>query len=494
MLPNPDLDHDLIKCYIDGTLDDVGFTELQNRLRTNQETRELLRAWTRMEMGLRDASLIANEKLEPVSIAKSHQEKPSNWRIILLFAAMLVAVSGIVLLTRQKPVTAPELSAQYVATIIRSQSVTWENTDYIDGQRIYPGPLVIRSGSVKINCDRGATLEIEGPTTIDLTSSTSAQLTRGAITLRNTNQTEPFQIITPQAYLDDVGADYSVSLTEQDEIITVYTGELWRTEKIDRDKVTIIKQGQIWRVNNKGAETLSASSSSANTGYLVETKRPVTPPLAWQSFRGISEKDLITPASNDGLSKSGGWWKNGWTINRHADVIPGETTIDYNAQEINVTGDASFYNQLKTPIRLNENQQLFIAIRFNPSSDENYSLVLVLRGTGIMRQAVIVKDSKLLMIESEEKRTLKPISSLAGEEAVLLVKITSAKNQPDQLIVCAYKLSELPQSEPSQWHHYGSLFSQDEQIDKVACRCMSKLVMGLSDIRIGDSWASVTQP
>jgi hypothetical protein len=493
MPPNPDLDHDLIKRYIDGTLDDVGFAELQNRLRTNQETRELLRTWTRMEMGLREASLTANEKLETVSAAKSHQEKPNKWRIILLFAALLVAVAGIVLLTRQKPVITQELSAQYVATIIRSQSVIWEKVDYNDGQRLYPGPLAIRSGSVHINCDQGASLDIEGPATIEVTSSTSAQLTRGAMTLRNASHTEPFQIITPHSYLDDVGADYSISLTEHGETVTVYAGELWRTDKLNRDKVTIIKQGQAWRVNN-GAEALSAITSSANTGLLVETKRAVKLPFAWQSFRGISEKDLISPASNDGLSKSGGWWKNGWEINRHTDVIPGETTIEYIAQGVNVTGDASFYNQLKTPIRLNENQQLFIAIRFNPSSDENYSLVLVLRGTGIMRQAVIVKNSKLLMIESEEKRTLKPISSLAGEEAVLLVKIASAKNQPDQLIVCAYKLSELPQSEPSQWHHYGSLFSQDEQIDKVACRCMSKLVMGLSDIRIGDSWASVTQP
>jgi hypothetical protein len=207
--------HDLIEDYLNGTLDESQLRELEGRLRADPEARRYFVRYARLhtdlcrELRARHAS---ERVLDVIEQSRPSPDPVRRWRLGLaaLAVGLLIAITfgwwGWHI--REHSRSAAETT---VAWLVNAQNCTWAGGD-LPGE-LRAGTMVrIDRGLAEFHFRCGATVLLEGPSSLELMSETSARLVAGRLTARVPPEASGFEIVSSQGRIIDLGTEFGVSV------------------------------------------------------------------------------------------------------------------------------------------------------------------------------------------------------------------------------------------------------------------------------------------
>jgi ferric-dicitrate binding protein FerR (iron transport regulator) len=196
-------------------------------------------------MKLPECSLDDCEKLEPVAADTTTAStvptfrRPMRRNLLGLFAALatmlLIAVS---IHTAHLIVGRPAIVAQ----LTQSNGCEWEVSprDLAVGSLLHEGQrLNLRRGRALVTFACGAQLVVDGPTSVQLTSASKADLTQGRIGAKVPTQAIGFTVTTPSAHFVDLGTEFTVTLEASDAFTLQVFDGLVELRLFERDSQAI---------------------------------------------------------------------------------------------------------------------------------------------------------------------------------------------------------------------------------------------------------------
>lgn len=234
-----------------GTLDDVGVGRVREILKTNAEARshfantQVLTAALQLESGA-GLSVGTTEGetvlLETDGTGTQTGSNAPRWVSVAVVAASLLACGlvGRSLLTSspngkpnevatvERPRGAVEATARGVALLTRLVNVSWsdEQTDFDVGDALSPGRISLKSGFAQIEFLCGATVVLEGPVELELTSSTHARIHHGRLRANVPPAAIGFTIEAADIKVVDLGTEFGMSVSDTGSDVHVFDGEV----------------------------------------------------------------------------------------------------------------------------------------------------------------------------------------------------------------------------------------------------------------------------
>ena len=219
---NLDYRDSLIEAWLNGTLDDNQFAELEAELLESAAARDAF--WDRAAFHgvLSEAARLAwgaETEEEPTSGLSSRQQK--NWAAAVLGAAVITAAVAMLLLSPSNPAHAPapaRLAASVpaatvpLATITRSQFLLAGDAaeSLAVGKAIGAGRVSILDGALELTLKNGVVITLEGPADLDLGGEMEAFLHDGNAVVRMPEGTDGFRLKTATADVLDLGTEFAV--------------------------------------------------------------------------------------------------------------------------------------------------------------------------------------------------------------------------------------------------------------------------------------------
>jgi hypothetical protein len=164
---------------------------------------------------------------------------------------------------------------QIVAHIARAEFVKWRGENQLDvGEGVAIGqPIVIDSGLVELYLTRGAGLILKGPAKLTLISPLHGTLESGTLTASVAESAQGLRIDTAQATIIDLGTEFGISVTNDDETdVVVFKGEVVMSasrNRTDPPRDTprhldgrVLEKGDGIRIGAGGVDRLVAIDSS----------------------------------------------------------------------------------------------------------------------------------------------------------------------------------------------------------------------------------------
>ncbi len=279
--------------------------------------RELIVEAEAAEKALRD-KLERQRKL--LSVKKEIAPKKSGWRLAFKVAAVFMIAGGIFLLDHlSKPQPKPIPVA--VAHLTSSIDAQWADASrsYLEGDKLYSGPLRLVNGFVHITFEKGANMVVEAPATLAINSATEIFLEEGQIAVTIQDSEDSFIVQTPRATITDFGTEFGVNVDRNGTTEScVFEGKIELKNRTDvnrldntLEKKMMLYTGHAAVVNTTGSirkreipsytyvrereyrVKLKASRGSAYHRWLAYTYQLQQDPglVAYYTF----EKDLMNP-------------------------------------------------------------------------------------------------------------------------------------------------------------------------------------------------------
>ena len=253
-------DLELVNGYCSGSLTDVEFLELEDRLRESSQLRQMLIEYRSIETALPSA-------LPPGTIQKAEDGGGSTRnaalrkRIRAVVAAVVVVmvIAAVFFLLPEKPALDSDAS-QPVAVVTHAVGAYREKGIAVQaGERIEAGPLSIERGVLRLDFARGAKLAVEGPAQIEVVDEMRVVLLSGVITATIPESAIGFVVDTDTARVVDLGTAFGVSVGDDGTTdVCVFEGEV----SVRRKGSTA---GQPWLVREGEAVRASESSSTVDS-------------------------------------------------------------------------------------------------------------------------------------------------------------------------------------------------------------------------------------
>ena len=243
---NLDYRDSLIEAWLNGTLDDAQFAELEAELLESAAARDAF--WDRAAFHgvLSEAARLAwgaeSEEMPTSGSANMRQPRlqsalqrwlrdwlPSRlsggWAAALFGAAVITAVVAMLLLSPSNQAHAPapaRLAASVpaatvpLATITRSQFLLAGDAakSFAVGKAIGAGRVVILDGALELTLKNGVVITLEGPADLDLGGEMEAFLHDGSVVVRMPEGTDGFQLKTATADVLDLGTEFAVRASQ----------------------------------------------------------------------------------------------------------------------------------------------------------------------------------------------------------------------------------------------------------------------------------------
>jgi hypothetical protein len=204
-----------IDACLEGSLDEEGFASLQQELRENPDA---------LDHYCRQAEIHGRLQWELGEPAQSlFREATPAQRLPLPFslklaAAAVLALSALFTFHLTRPATTagtqapPAPESATLGRITRSLNAEWASHPHEPGDWIGPGTFRLTAGSVEITFDCGATVLIEGNSTLTLSSPTRARLESGKATVDIPAQARGFVLETPSTLLSQHNSRFGVAV------------------------------------------------------------------------------------------------------------------------------------------------------------------------------------------------------------------------------------------------------------------------------------------
>ena len=220
-------EREIFRRLVDGSLDEVEFSAVEQRLLSDTSFRERYVRAMGIEAGLYEAFSFPGTFTEPLP-----QRTPPGRVFALggLCATLLFAFVGWLFWssTPAKHIAAFNGSnrpgVKPVAMITQSHAYSG---DIKPGMRIKPGKLTLERGQIQLEFFNGAQINVEGPAELDIVSSDAAALISGRASVRVPAGARGFILSTPDAAIVDLGTEFAVSVDDSgDSEVHVVEGEV----------------------------------------------------------------------------------------------------------------------------------------------------------------------------------------------------------------------------------------------------------------------------
>ncbi|MCU0796631.1 MAG: FecR domain-containing protein [Akkermansiaceae bacterium] len=212
-----------IDACLEGTLDPAGFDELQRELRDDPAAlahychQAALHGRLEWELGEPAQTLIRESSRPVLAPAQARTRLP---RFAMAAAALVLLVLGISLWPqdRSAPVAVapieppPAEEPDYVARITRSADAVWKSQAIQAGDYLQPGTLELAAGSAEVTFDCGASVLLQGGSSLILTSATRARLESGKATVEIPREARGFIFETPSTLLSEHNSRFGVAV------------------------------------------------------------------------------------------------------------------------------------------------------------------------------------------------------------------------------------------------------------------------------------------
>ena len=282
--PTSELDQ-LLMALVEGELSPVQQQHLSALLRDDPALQAKYRDYLLLDAMLRW------EQPEPAVPTSKDQSaltraKPSRRQIWL---GLAVAVAAGLLLAvgiwsvqprakdawKEKDIVAVEPTDSSVALLVQAPGAVWESPDPPRvGVPLAPGRLQLKSGYAHIQFYSGATVILEGPAEIWLTSRTAAYCSNGKLRANVPAQAEGFRIGTPTVDVVDRGTEFGLRVEKDDKAeVHVFQGKVEMYGPNDAEQApphTELKTGQGVRLDGQAtAKSIAPDPTAFPTADVV---------------------------------------------------------------------------------------------------------------------------------------------------------------------------------------------------------------------------------
>ncbi len=190
---------------LDGQLNQDEWDSLQKAILADPELRE-----TYVEKRWLHAHLLAQSDRLPTLLEVSEKSSPVQNRrpYLWLNAAAVILFLGWVAALSFRSEKTPT-----VATLIKAEGCRWEASDLPtrEGAKLGLGTLALAEGMATILFDSGATVTLEAPTTLEVTSAMHCQLVEGSVVADVPESAHGFTIDTEKMKVVDLGTRFGLT-------------------------------------------------------------------------------------------------------------------------------------------------------------------------------------------------------------------------------------------------------------------------------------------
>ncbi|WP_278472224.1 hypothetical protein [Gimesia maris] len=515
------------------------FDQFQAFLSTNPEAMQYYFDYLDINLGLQSDLKARLEALEQTFKEQNAQQpQPSPHPIVVRRTAMLrySAVASCSLLVglllawsfagflpgNQTP--DPQSSKEertYVATLTRSTDCVWgsESPPEFSGQRLMSEDLVLEQGVAEFRFDTGVRLIIEGPTKINLVTSSRAKLDYGKLVLHGYDPAPEFSLITPLLTFQDIGTEYGAQIHRDGEVdLHVFAGAVRVAPNQKNDQFlesVIIQKGQARHLNDRKIEDIQLEPE------LFKREVPGTPQnlqaqrqelRVYDSFHPpeILDPEPASPWQNTGIG-----WVNPWRtpksggranlgLSRPHESLARTEVAPSQLGLLELRGEISFFRKLKQPVRMDMNAIYYISFYMqkiktdlkNQSyqygnfallpSDQQEDPPKIRIGMSINNYAILQAGPQII-------ERAPPLQS--GETYLFVTKIVASEKASDQVFMRAFAEAEpIPDQEPPVWTCVTTPFEDSNVFDVVRLHAGKNSAYLFDEVRIGSTWSSVVDP
>ena len=283
---------DLLDAYLSEALDEDGVAKLEELLRTDEAARQYFVRYCRLHTDLYQVArasqagknalsllqgLPGGESAVPQVITPAIPPK-RFWQRYMAGAGAIAALLFIGVLTYLLLVSSAPPS-QAVAWVLNAQNCEWKQDLAPSGEMLPGKVLALERGLVEIEFGSGATVLLNGPASMELKSSNSAQLRYGKLTARVPKQAIGFSILSPEGKIVDLGTEFGISVAQSGATeVFVFEGEVTAQPRGEKAAASVvsIKENQGARIE-AGAVSLKEEAKPAELSSFV--REITTPPV-----------------------------------------------------------------------------------------------------------------------------------------------------------------------------------------------------------------------
>jgi hypothetical protein len=397
----------------------------------------------------------------------------------------------------------------YVATLAVAMQCHWDSPHTLqEGGRLLPGHFRLLAGTAVIQFDSGPTLRLVGPALIEIQSKASAKILQGMVLLKNNLSGDQFTLSTPTARLLDIGTEFGVVVDSHGEEVHVFegavkhitdasSGDTRRTEQLEagnaRHYDESTEAGQPIPLDSRGF-------SRDNPLLSASSKRDE--PIAFEPF-DYPPGEMSAPALAVGQG-----WKRFWVWDGKPRIVqdhrgfPGKDASP-SMRFAEFTRKGALHRWLAQPIRMDQDGIYYFSFLFrrgHEQPDPINALVVVLRNEDEMDDAKtlrlgIMGEDQVLFVTCADggSRTSFPLSY--DTTCLLVGKIVTGQSAPDQVFLKVFGPNDtVERREPAVWTLSSRPFRSDAVIDTFIFHSNSTSSERIGQIRLGNTWASVTRP
>ncbi len=404
---------------------------------------------------------------------------------------------------------------EFVATVV-SQSGWAESVKYPRGSRIPTGRFELEKGVVQLQLDSGPNLFIEGPARLEIKSDFQAHLTFGKLVFRDDSGGDPYLLSTPWSKFVDQGTEYAVSVSGDNEEVHVFSGKVERTAlaRGDRSPVELLSSGQTMHYKRNVAAS-NQSLLTAPEKFIRQLDADPYPPeqrgITFESFDYKKKSVFMKSIANGGIGWGSAWRRNVPDMPGHnpkefalrvgESLVFGSNRDQSHGGSLGYVGHWLTHRNLAEPIDLAANRVVYVSFLYRPlgmwQEGEN-SLKLMFHNPGeevIEHRIAIALDAGRGLIRGAlcGARKQCPLAMADGETYLIVAKIACSAENPDQLTLRVFQPEEpISLQEPASWTVITPAVDSDDSFRIVSLRFNCEHEQRVDEIRIGDTWSSVT--
>jgi hypothetical protein len=370
------------------------------------------------------------------------------------------------------------------------------------------------SGVAEVRLDGGATLTLEGPIRFNLDSRNEVIVQSGRVLFQSDETAEPVHLRTARSKYLNLGTRYLLTVGPDADELHVFDGQVRRS--VPSGEAEIAPAGSARRFPNDRSAAREIRLDEESVPRLkAVTSADVGGLLAYEGFDypGI---EVVGPNCAGGMG-----WARGWVPHRGLPTIrlDGSRGLEWPGRDADLnkvggsvhllagTGRTAMHRYLKTPVRMDEDGTYYLSYRCKRAAavrSEDLQLVsLVLRKWNrTIEQEILEKTTlrfsltrEIMAIGFHGETKQSPLPRSPNRTLLVVGKVSTGRDRPDQVFMRAYWPEEPPsENEPTVWSIVSSALHTDTVFDQVSLEFHSRADIWLDELRIGRSWASVTQP
>ena len=409
----------------------------------------------------------------------------------------------------------------YVATLTRSTDCVWgsESPPEFSGQRLMSEDLVLEQGVAEFRFDTGVRLIIEGPTKINLVTSSRAKLDYGKLVLHGYDPAPEFSLITPLLTFQDIGTEYGAQIHRDGEVdLHVFAGAVRVAPNQKNDQFSesvIIQKGQARHLNDRKIEDIQLEPALFKREVPGTQQNEQAQRQELRAYDSFHPSEILDPEQTSPWQNTGIGWVNPWRtpksggranlgLSRPHESLARTEVAPSQLGLLELRGEISFFRKLKQPVRMDINAIYYISFYMqkiktdlkNQSyqygnfallpSDQQEDPPKIRIGMSINNYAILQAGPQII-------ERAPPLQS--GETYLFVTKIVASEKASDQVFMRAFAEAEpIPDQEPPVWTCVTTPFEDSNVFDVVRLHAGKNSAYLFDEVRIGSTWSSVVDP